>query len=90
MNTTVFDSFYLKDLEYAMNQVDWNNEPFLSPSIRNFYKNNSPLQTLSEEMSLNKFLSTNKVVLSLESPLNEIPVGINNGLAGVGLKLMNV
>lgn len=90
MNTTVFDSFYLKDLEYAMNQVDWNNEPSLSPSIRNFYKNNSPLQTLSEEMSLNKFLNTNKVELSLESPLNEIPVGINNGLAGVGLKLMNV
>lgn len=74
-NRTALDEDYLQNLTNVLSKVDFKRE-------ENLYKN------IGFPISFPAFLFENIVLIGKETCLSDLPLGIENGVAGTGLKLM--
>lgn len=86
----IFDNTYLEDLSTSMNRIIEDEKDHLLVVLKQFYKDLQKREASSIQLSLSDCISAEVVELTTETNWGQLPMGIEKGLAGLGLKLMNI
>lgn len=87
---TILDFAYLEDLSHSMNRIAIDEKDDLHVMLARFYKDLLRGEVSQIQISLPDCLFSEVVEITTETDWRHIPMGIEKGLAGLGLKLMNI
>lgn len=87
---TVLDEVYLNDLSHRMNRIEFDEKDDFQVTLIRFYKNWLRGETSPIQIFLPDCLLSEVAEITAETNWKQLPMGIEKGLAGLGLKLMNI
>lgn len=88
-NSTVFDLEYLGKVSMAMNNAMFEDKYRLPDSILSFYKNDIRRDVKPISFSFPNFLFDDVLDIDENKKWNELSMGLEKGIAGLGFKLIN-